>query len=74
MKYVTKSAFKPKAFEFFRMVEAGDSLVITDHGKPVAKIVPYADRENAIGALEDMLVTYVDPTEPVGMDQWESLR
>ena len=43
VKTVSKSAFKPHAFEYFRMVETGQTIVITDHGKPVARIVPYAD-------------------------------
>jgi len=40
---VSKSAFKAKALELFREVErSGRELIITDHGKPVLKIVPYA--------------------------------
>lgn len=41
---VSKSRFKPRALEYFRQVERdGKGLVITHHGKPVLKIVPYSD-------------------------------
>ncbi|MFP3559849.1 type II toxin-antitoxin system Phd/YefM family antitoxin, partial [Paraburkholderia sp. SIMBA_049] len=32
---VSKSEFKARALEYFRLVEAsGESLIVTDHGKP----------------------------------------
>lgn len=75
MKTIQKSRFKPKAFEYLRMVEAGESLIITDHGRPVAKIVPYSDESaSAIGALEGTLVAYEAPEEPVAQDAWESAK
>lgn len=74
VKIVQKSRFKPKAFEYFRLVEKGESIVITDHGKPVAKIVPYVEQTDAIGALAGTLRAYRDPLEPVGESDWESKR
>ena len=73
---VSKSAFKAKALEYFREVEStGKELVITDHGKPVLKIVPYAyDPAEALQALRGSVIRYVDPLEPVGLENWESLR
>ena len=39
---ISKSRFKPRALEYFRRVETtGEELVITDRGRPVAKVVPY---------------------------------
>lgn len=73
---VSKSQFKPKALAFFRKVqETGQELVITEHGKPVLKIVPYVeDPEAALHALRGTVVAYRDPLEPVGEEDWEALR
>ena len=75
MKTIAKSEFKPKAFEYFRIVEStGEEILITDHGRPVLKIVKYSDSDNDI--LESMkgTVTYYDePKEPVAVEDWETL-
>ena len=73
---ISKSQFKPKALEHFRKIqESGQELVITEHGKPVLKIVPYVeDPEAALRALRGTVVAYRDPLEPVGEDDWEALR
>lgn len=40
-KIISKSKFKPKALQYFREVEkTGQQIIITDHGKPVLKIIP----------------------------------
>lgn len=73
---VSKSAFKAKALEYFREVEStGTELVITDHGKPVLKVVPFAqDPEEALRSLRGTVLRFTDPLEPVGLEDWESLR
>jgi prevent-host-death family protein len=73
---VSKSSFKAKALEYFREVETtGKELVITDHGKPVLKIVPYShDPAEALRALRGSVIRYMDPLEPVGQEDWEALR
>jgi len=73
---VSKSAFKAKALEYFREVEStGAELVITDHGKPVLKIVPFAhDPEEALRSLRGTVLRFDDPLEPVGVEDWEALR
>ena len=73
---VSKSIFKAKALELFREVEStGRDLVITDHGKPVLKVVPYRhDPAEALKALRGSVVRYEAPLEPVGLEDWESLR
>lgn len=75
-KTVSKSKFKPRALEYFRQVEkTGKGLVITDHGKPVLKIEPYSrEPEAAIKILRNTVVKYEEPTEPVGLGDWESLK
>ena len=72
MKEVPKSRFKPKSFEYFRQVEQGDSLIVTDKGRPVAKVVPYSyEGDSSIGALRGTIERFIDPTEPVGISDWE---
>ena len=74
--FVSKSVFKAKALEYFREVEStGKELVITDHGKPVLKVIPYAhDPAEALSSLRGTVVRYLDPLEPVGLEDWEALR
>ncbi len=49
-------------------------MVISDRGKPVLKIVPYVeDPEEALKALRNTVIKYEDPTEPVGLEDWETL-
>lgn len=72
---VSKSAFKPRALEYFRRVQAtGEPLVITEHGHPVLKIVPWCEnRQDALAGLRDTVVRYDAPEEPVAGDDWEVL-
>ena len=71
---ISKSKFKARALEYFRQVErTGRPLVVTDHGRPVLRIVPYrADPAAAFSELKDTVVRYEAPTEPVGVEDWES--
>ncbi len=47
MKKVSKSELKAKMFEHFRELEAkGGSLIVTDYGKPVLKIVPVKEEQS----------------------------
>jgi prevent-host-death family protein len=73
---VSKSRFKPKALEYFRQVqESGKPLIITDRGKPVLKILPYSeDPQEVMRTLRNTVVRYEEPTEPVGVDDWEALK
>jgi len=72
---ISKSKFKQRALEYFREVErTGKELIITDRGKPVIKIVPYPeDSDKGMEALRGTVVKYNQPTEPVGLEDWESL-
>ena len=70
---VSKSKFKARALEYFREVQrTGKPLIVTDHGRPVVKIVPYReDSDAALRDLKESVVRYDAPTEPVG-ERWES--
>lgn len=75
-KFVSKSQFKPRALEYFREVETtGRELIITDRGKPVLKVVPYVENpEEMLKPLRGSVISYQDPTEPVGVEDWEALN
>lgn len=72
---VSKSQFKPKSLEYFRRIEqTGEELVITDHGRPVLKVVPYVDDpETAFRGLRHTVLKFDNPLEPVGVEDWEAL-
>ncbi len=74
--FISKSKFKPRALEYFREVEkTGKELIISDRGKPVLKIVPYSENPlESLKMLRNSVIEYVDPTEPVGIEDWESLK
>ena len=64
--------------EYFRQVqETQEELIISDHGKPVLKIVPYHDPAHAktapISALPGTLTRYQQPFDPIA-EVWESTK
>ena len=73
---ISKSKFKPRALEYFREVEkTGKTLIITDRGKPVLKIEPYFEEPSEVmKILSNSVIKYENPTDPVGLDDWESLK
>jgi antitoxin (DNA-binding transcriptional repressor) of toxin-antitoxin stability system len=75
-KTVSKSQFKPHSLEYFRTIEqTGEELVITDHGRPVLKVVPYiSDPEECFRGLRNTVLKYESPLEPVGVQDWEALK
>ncbi|MDO9081436.1 MAG: type II toxin-antitoxin system Phd/YefM family antitoxin [Desulfuromonadales bacterium] len=74
--FVSKSQFKPRSLEYFRKIEqSGEELVITDHGRPVLKVIPYvADPEECFRGLRNTVLQYDNPLEPVGVESWEALK
>ncbi len=75
-KVISKSKFKPKALEYFREVErSGKSLIISDRGKPVLKIIPYSlNTISTLNSLRESVVKYEDPLEPLDSVNWEVLK
>ena len=75
---VSKSRFKAQALELFRQIEAsGESLVITDHGRPALEVRP--DRPidsptaDPLEALRGSLLRFEGPCEPLAEGDWEAL-
>ncbi len=73
---ISKSQFKPRSLEYFRMIEEnGETLIITDRGRPVLKIIPYsADPEHSLKILRNSVLKYDDPTLPVALEDWKALE
>ena len=75
-KLISKSKFKPKALHYFREVEkTGVQIIITDHGKPVLKIIPYSENtESILSTLRNSVKKFDNPTEPISLDDWETIK
>jgi antitoxin (DNA-binding transcriptional repressor) of toxin-antitoxin stability system len=73
LEQVSKSQFKAKALEFFRMVESsGETLVVTDHGEPKLEVRPFHSSERQpLDVLRGTILRYDHPTEPVAEGDWE---
>jgi prevent-host-death family protein len=74
---ISKSKFKPRVLHYLREVEnTGKELIITDRGKPVIRIVPYSEKaaEDTLQELRHSVLRYEKPTEPVALEDWESLQ
>lgn len=73
---ISKSQFKSKALEIFRQVElTGESVIVTDHGKPTIEVRKHVTIERSpLELLKGSVTEYIDPTEPVGEDDWEILK
>ena len=73
---VSKSEFKAKALEYFRVVESsGEPVVVTDHGQPRVEVRPYrAPGRDPLDVLRGSVLRYADPFAPVAQDDWEALR
>ena len=74
MQHLSKSQFKPRALEIMRAVEkTGESLVITDHGKPVLELKPYeAANVDPLQLLKGSVAELLNPYAPVDEDEWEA--
>ncbi len=74
--FISKSAFKPQALKYFRQIEEqGQEIIITDHAKPVIKIIPYnRDPYVVLEELRNSVLQYDDPLSPVGENDWEALK
>ena len=73
---ISKSEFKPHVLEYLRLVEKKKQpLIITHEGKPVVKILPYTyDWKKKLEALQGSVLKYENPSEPVGLEDWERLK
>ena len=66
--------FKAKCLQLLDIIaEQRGTLIITKHGKPVAKLVPVEPEQRMFGALTGSVVEAQDIISPVNAD-WESAK
>ena len=71
---VSKTEFKAKALEFFRLIEAsGESVIVTNHGKPSLEVRPYHRiKQDPLLLLRGSVLRYDNPTDPIAEEDWEA--
>ena len=65
------AGFKAKCLELMDQVrETGVEYVVTKHGEPVAKLVPYRprDRQSLFGSMKGTVLEYERPFDPIDGD------
>ena len=70
---VSKSALKAKMLEYFREIEeTGEELIVTDHRRPVLRVVPLRARTPAAETFSDVRgrVVYHDDILAPTTDEW----
>lgn len=74
MNTISKSELKANMLQIFHEIEAnGQTLIVTNHGKPVLKIVPIKERKSVdelFGPWRDQVVIYEDLDLPT-QAEWE---
>ena len=64
---IPAAAFKATCLELMdRVRETGEEYVVTKHGRPVVKIVPYAEpaRRTFFGSMKGTVLRYQRPFDP----------
>src|SRR5438128_916523 len=75
-KSVAAAEFKVRCLELIdRVRETGTELVVTKHGKPVAKVVPFrvVPRIRSFGSMKGTVLGYDRPFDPID-DEWDINR
>lgn len=75
--YVSKGVLKSHMLEYFREVErTGQELIVTDHRKPVLRIIPLERKakstESVFKPYRNQVVYHEDMTTPT-TDEWGEL-
>ncbi len=56
--------------ELLRVVKRGRSVLVTSHGKPVARIVPAGDDDRTQGTAQSMLLSRLRRERVVTVGRW----
>jgi len=63
---------------FLAKAKAGKEIAVTSRGRVIARLVPpFSDKELTVASLKELrgsVLKYEKPTEPVGLEDWESLK
>ncbi|MBP8948642.1 MAG: hypothetical protein KBG73_07350 [Candidatus Promineofilum sp.] len=75
-KTISKSKLKATMLEVFRELEAtGGELIVTEHGRPVLKVVPIQTKrtvEEIFGAIQGQ-VAYLEDINTPTIDEWSEV-
>ncbi len=74
---VSKSQFKAQMLQYLRKVEKNKKpLILTHNGRKVIKVSPYHEEttEEILKSLRGSITKYENPTEPIGVEDWEALK
>ncbi len=73
---ISKGKLKARMLEIFREIEAsGQELIVTDHGKPVLRIVPIKEKktvDEVFGEYYGRVVYHEDINTPT-IDEWDEV-
>lgn len=76
-KSVSKGVLKAKMLAYFRQVEqTGEELIVTDHNKPVLKIVPINPQPRRVDEVFADLrgkVSYLEDINTSTSDEWSEV-
>jgi len=73
---ISKSKLKARMLEIFRNLEAsGNELIVTDHDKPVLKIVPIKQKSPVSELFGDIQgrVSYLEDVNQPTLTEWEDV-
>lgn len=76
-KTIPAGLFKAKCLAIMDEVKAkSQSVIITKHGKPVAKLVPVTEeRDDLFGFMMDKMTIVGDVVSPaIALDEWQRLK
>lgn len=75
MKTMSATDFKEHALKVLgEVADTREPVVVTKRGKPLAEIVPLAEKHTAPGRLVDALVFEGDLVSPLGDGEWDACR
>lgn len=73
MKTTAVTDFKSHALQILALVaERRESVLVTKRGKPLAQVIPYAEKKPAAGALSEAFVFEKDIVSPLGAGLWSA--
>ena len=73
---ISKSKLKAKMLEIFRQLESsGNELIVTDHDKPVLKIIPIKQKAAVAAVFGELQgqVTYLEDINTASLQEWEDV-
>lgn len=71
---VAKSELKSKMLEYFRHVEqSGEGIIVTDHRKPVLKVIPINPKRDPKDIFKDLIgkVKYHEDINTPTLEEWD---